>query len=114
MLGPIRRRRHSDPDYDVPRPHGSLLHLLSSNRMLSHSSDNSQSGQESDVIEATRFFGETDLTSTSACSRYLVFAFKDLDRSMEYFLQVYACNLLCMNLWCVTIIFVWQRQNIFN
>ncbi|XP_063220825.1 uncharacterized protein LOC134530138 [Bacillus rossius redtenbacheri] len=24
-VGPIRRRRHSDPDYDVPRPHRSLL-----------------------------------------------------------------------------------------
>ncbi|KAJ4445612.1 hypothetical protein ANN_12294, partial [Periplaneta americana] len=68
VLGPIRRRRHSDPDYDVPRPHGSLLHLLAPNRTSSRSSGNSQSGQESDVIEATRFFGEADLTSNSARS----------------------------------------------
>lgn len=67
VLGPIRRRRHSDPDYDVPRPHGSLLHLLAANRTSSRSSQ-SHSGQESDVIEATHFFGEQDLISNSGRS----------------------------------------------
>lgn len=71
MLGPIRRRRHSDPDYDVPRPHGPLLHLLLPNGMSS--GDHRQSGQESDAIEATRFFGEVDMSSSSAHSRYCVY-----------------------------------------
>jgi len=68
VLGPIRRRRHSDPDYDVPRPHGPLLHLLLPNGMSYQSGDNRQSGQENDVIEATRFFGEVDMSSSSAHS----------------------------------------------
>jgi len=73
VLGPIRRRRHSDPDYDVPRPHGPLLRLLLPNGMHYHSGDNRQSGQESDAIEATRFFGEVDMSSSSAHSRYCVY-----------------------------------------
>lgn len=41
---PIRRRRHSEPDYDVPRPH--------------RRSSTSQTPEvEQDVIPATRFLG---------------------------------------------------------
>jgi len=41
--------------------------------MSCHSGDNRQSGQESDAIEATRFFGEVDMSSSSAHSRYCVY-----------------------------------------
>ncbi|XP_021915035.1 uncharacterized protein LOC110827578 isoform X2 [Zootermopsis nevadensis] len=92
VLGPIRRRRHSDPDYDVPRPHGSLLHLLSSNRMASHSSDHSESGQESDVIQATRFFGDTENSSNSTCSslslRHSVISEVDDQSDMSYYISM--------------------------
>lgn len=39
---PIRRRRISDPDYDIPRPHRSLINI---------------SKKDDNALEATRFFG---------------------------------------------------------
>lgn len=48
-LNPIRRRRHSEPDYDVPRPHRSL-------QILPRSPDKDE--DKNDIaISATRFFG---------------------------------------------------------
>nr|CAD7571012.1 unnamed protein product [Timema californicum] len=64
LQAPIRRRRHSDPDYDVPRPHRSLLHLLPRSGGTSV-----KLAQEGDVIQATRFFGETDLNVESLAPR---------------------------------------------
>jgi hypothetical protein len=43
------------------------------NGTCSHSGDHGQSSQESDAIEATRFFGEVDMSSSSAHSRYCVY-----------------------------------------
>nr|CAD7447758.1 unnamed protein product [Timema bartmani] len=64
LQAPIRRRRHSDPDYDVPRPHRSLLHLLPRPGGTSV-----KLAQEGDAIQATRFFGETDLNVESLAPR---------------------------------------------
>nr|CAD7427448.1 unnamed protein product [Timema monikensis] len=64
LQAPIRRRRHSDPDYDVPRPHRSLLHLLPRPGGTSV-----KLAQEGDAIQATRFFGETDLNVESIAPR---------------------------------------------
>lgn len=58
-LIPIRKRRLSDPDYDVPRPHR-FLQLGNSKKNVA---DNS--------IPATRFFGPI-LPITSAEERYLI------------------------------------------
>jgi len=44
--------------------------------MSSHSSDHSQSRQEN-AIEATRFFGDVDLTSSSTYSRYHIYDFEE-------------------------------------
>jgi hypothetical protein len=41
--------------------------------MSHYSGDDRQSGQESDAIEATRFFGEVDMSSSSAHSRCCVY-----------------------------------------
>ncbi|PSN32748.1 hypothetical protein C0J52_19691 [Blattella germanica] len=90
VLGPIRRRRHSDPDYDVPRPHGSLIQMLANNRTSSRSSQ-SQSGQESDVvIEATHFFGEPDIMSSSGRSslRHSVISEVDDQSEASYYVSM--------------------------
>nr|CAD7599391.1 unnamed protein product [Timema genevievae] len=75
LQAPIRRRRHSDPDYDVPRPHRSLLHLLPRPGGTSV-----KLAQEGDAIQATRFFGETDLNVESLAPR-LTQLFGTLDHS---------------------------------
>lgn len=46
---PIRRRRYSEPDYDVPRPHTSLQILPRT--------PHEEGDSEEIVIPATRFFG---------------------------------------------------------
>ncbi|GLV32962.1 hypothetical protein CBL_08976 [Carabus blaptoides fortunei] len=48
-IAPIRRRRHSEPDYDVPRPHRSL-------QIIPRSPDTDDTEADT-VIPATRFFG---------------------------------------------------------
>ncbi|XP_071455720.1 putative leucine-rich repeat-containing protein DDB_G0290503 isoform X2 [Hetaerina americana] len=64
---PIRRRRNSDPDYDIPRPHRiphlrvtkeeNRVDIMPSSTQQVERKSSSRENTDSIVIEATRFFG---------------------------------------------------------
>ncbi|XP_066995752.2 uncharacterized protein [Anabrus simplex] len=54
LLGPIRRRRHSEPDYDIPRPHNSLIQIKSFPTAPMHL-PYASIYQDKNLIETTQF-----------------------------------------------------------